>query len=74
MRIATQTMHNLSRSLKVEVDGAIRKPTYYFLLVKNSKYMLICNILRYIATQNIHDLDFILAKKEKKIIRQSAIY
>ena len=38
-------MHDLefdpSRSLKVKVDGAIRKPTYDFLLVNNYDYMLI---------------------------------
>ena len=43
--IATQKMHDfefyLSRSLKVKVNGAIKKPTYNFLLVNNYNYMLI---------------------------------
>ena len=55
-------MHNLeidlSRSLKDKVDGGIRKPTYDFLSVNNSKYMPICSILQDIATQNMHDLEF----------------
>ena len=46
-------------------DGAIRIPTYDFLLVNNSKYMPICNILVDIATQNIHDLKFDLSKSLK---------
>ena len=64
-------MHDLefdfSSSLKVKVDGAIRKPTYDFLLVKNSKYMCtcICSILGDIATQNMHDLEFDLPRSPK---------
>ena len=55
-------MHDLEfdilRSLKVKVDGGIRKPTYDFLLVNDGKYMLICSILRDKATQNMRDLQF----------------
>ena len=43
--IATQNMHDLDfdllRSLNVEVNGAISKLTYDFLLVNNYNYMLI---------------------------------
>ena len=43
--IATQNMHDLefdlSRSLKVEVNGVIRKPTIDFLLVNNYNYMYV---------------------------------
>ena len=56
---------DLSRSLKVEVNGAIRKPTYDFLLVNNSKCMSICSILRDTATQNMHDLEFDLSRSLK---------
>ena len=48
-----------------EVDGAIRKPTYDFLLMNNSKYMPICGILGDIATQNMHDLEFDLSGSQK---------
>ena len=62
-------MHNLwfdpSRSLKVKVEGAIRKPTYDFLLMNYSKYMPICSILPDIATQNMHDLEFDLSRSLK---------
>ena len=57
-----QNIHNLefdlSRLPKVEVNVAIRKPTYDFLLVNYGKYMLICSILGDIATQNMCDLEF----------------
>ena len=53
---------DLSRSLKDEVDGAIRKLTYDFLLVNNSKYIPICSILQAIASQNMHDLEFDLSR------------
>ena len=53
---------DLSRSLKVKVIGATKKPTYDFLLVNNSKYMPICNILGDTATQIIHDLEFDLPR------------
>ena len=43
---------------KVKVDGAMRKPTYDFLLVNNSKYIPICSTSQDIATQNMHDLVF----------------
>ena len=56
---------DLSRSLTVKLDGAIRKPTYDFLLMNNSKYMPICNVLRDIATQNMHDLEFDLLRSVK---------
>ena len=60
--IASQNMHDLefdlSRSLKVKGNGAIKKSTYDFLLVNNSKYMPIYSILRDIVTQNMHDLEF----------------
>ena len=60
--IASQNMHDLefelSVSLKVENNAAIREPTYDFLLVNNSKFMPICSILQAIATQNMHDLEF----------------
>ena len=56
---------DLSRSLKVEDNGAIRKPTYDFLLVNNSKYIPICSILGDIATQNMHDLEFDLSRLPK---------
>ena len=53
-------MHDLefdhSRLLKVEVHGAIRKPTYDFLLV--NYYIPICIILREIANKNMPDLEF----------------
>ena len=67
--IATQNMHDvefdISRSLKVKEDGAIRKPTYDFLSVNNSKYVPICSILRDIATENRHELEFDLSKSLK---------
>ena len=67
--IATQNMHDhefeLSRSLKVKVYGGIRKPTYDFLFVNNSKYMPICRILWDIVTQNMHDLEFHLSMSLK---------
>ena len=53
---------DLSRSLMVKVDGAIRKPTYDFLLLNNSKDMSICSILRDIVTQKMHDLEFDLSR------------
>ena len=53
------------RSLKVKVDGAVKKPTYDYLLENNSKYMPICSILRVIATQNMHDLEFDLSRSLK---------
>ena len=56
---------NLSRSLKVKVDGAIRKPTYDFLLVNDGEYMPICSILGDIATQNMHDLESVLSRSLK---------
>ena len=60
--IATQNIHDLefdlSRSLKVEVHREIKMPTYYFLLLNNSKYMPICGILGDIATQTMYDLEF----------------
>ena len=63
--IATQNMYNLefdlSKSMKVEVYGVIRKHTYDFLIV-NSKYMPICSTLWDIATQNMHDLEFDLLR------------
>ena len=69
MRYSHSNMHDLafdmSRSLKVEVHGAIRKPTYDFLLVNNSKYISICSILEDIATQNMHDLEFELSRSLK---------
>ena len=62
-------MHDLEfdllRSLTVEVDGAIRKPTYDFLLVNNSTNMPICSILQDIATQNMYDLEFDLSRSPK---------
>ena len=48
-----------------KVDGAIRKPTYDFLLMNNSKYMPICSILGDIATQNMHDLEFDFSRSLK---------
>ena len=56
---------DLSRSLKVEINGVIRRPTYDFLLVNNSKFMPICSILGDIATQNMHDLEFDLSRSLK---------
>ena len=56
---------DLSRSLKVKVDDGIRKPTYDFILVNNSKYMPICSILQDIANENMHDLEFDLARSLK---------
>ena len=53
---------DVSRSLKVKVDGAIGKPTYDFLLVNNSNYMPIISILRDITTQNMHDFEFDLSR------------
>ena len=49
---------DLSRSLRVEVIGAIRKSRYDLPLVNNSKYMPVCCILQDIATQNMLDLEF----------------
>ena len=67
--IATQNIHDLkfdiSRSMKVKVDGATGKPTYDFLFVNNSDYMPIISILRDIATQNMHDLEFDLLRSLK---------
>ena len=64
-----QNMHtlefDLSRSLKVKLDGVIRKSIYDFLLVNNCNYMPICSILRDIATQNMHDLEFDLSRSLK---------
>ena len=40
-------------------------PTCDYLLVNNSKYMLICSILRDIAIQNMHDLEFDLSRSLK---------
>ena len=66
--IANENMQDLefdvSRSLKVKVDGTVWKPTYYFLLVK-SKYLPICSILWDKATQNMHDLEFDLLRSLK---------
>ena len=60
--IATQYMHDLefelSRSLKVKIEGPIRKSTYDFLIVNNCNYMPICSIFRDIVTNNMHDLEF----------------
>ena len=56
---------DLSRSLKVKVDGSIEKPTYDLLLINNSKYVPIGRILRNIATQNMHDLEFDLSRSLK---------
>ena len=67
--IAIQHEHDLefdlSKSLKVKVYGAIRKPTYDFLLVNNSKYMPICSILWDIKNENMHDLEFELSRSLK---------
>ena len=55
----------LSWSLKVKVIGAIRKPTYDFLLMNNSKYMPIYSILWDIVIQNLHDFEFDLSRPLK---------
>ena len=44
---------DLSRTLKVKVDSAIRKPTYDFLLVNNYNYMVICTGSQVIGIWNI---------------------
>ena len=49
----------------MEVNGAIEKPTYDFLLVNNSEYMLVCSILRDIASQNMYELAFDLSRSLK---------
>ena len=56
---------DLSRSLKVEVEGSIRQSTYDFLLVNNCNYTPICSILRDIATQNMHGLEIDLSRSLK---------
>ena len=64
--LAIQNIHDLefdlSRSLKVKVYREIRMPTYYFLLLNNSKYIDICSILGDTATQNMHDLEFDISR------------
>ncbi len=44
---------NLSRSLKVECNGAFGLPIYDFLLVSNSNYMSNSHCLAVIATQKV---------------------
>ena len=54
--IAIQNMQelefDLTRSLKVKSDGAIKKSTYDFLSENISQYMPICSNLRDIPIQN----------------------
>ena len=67
--IVIQNMHelefDLSRSLKDEVNGAIRKPMYDILLENNSKCMPILSILWDIAIQTMSDFEFDLSRSPK---------
>ena len=56
---------DISRSVKVKVDGVIRKPTYDFLLLNNSTNMPICSISQEKNTQNMHNLEFDLSRSLK---------
>ena len=55
----------LTSTFTVKVDGAIRKPTYDFLLINYGKYIPICSIVCDIAIQNMHDLEFDLSRSLK---------
>ena len=54
MRLSFKICMTLSLIFMVKVDGAIR-------LHVTCKYMHICSILQDIATQNMHDLEFVLS-------------
>ena len=55
----------MTLSLTFQVNVVIRKPTYDFILVNNSKYMTICSILCDMAIENMRDLEFDLSKSLK---------
>ena len=65
-------MHDLEfellRSLKIKVIGDIRKLTYDFILVNNSKYMPICSILCDIAIDNMQDNGFLTFQRSRLMV------